>query len=76
MKELTAQEAKELCGKRLTRKTKKSIMKAIKRIALLNYTYATMNIENCACWEQVNDWLSSLGYECKVNDNIMEIHWG
>ena len=76
MKELTAQEAKELCSTRLSRKTKKAIMKSIKKIALLNYTYATMNINDYACREQIIDWLSSLGYKCKVKNGTVEVHWG
>lgn len=76
MKELTAQEVKELGKNKLSKKTKKVIMKEIKRIALSNLSYATMDKSGYLCWEQIVEWLSGLGYKCEINGNTIIIRWG
>jgi hypothetical protein len=76
MKELTAQEAKELGKNKLSRKTKKFIMKEIKRVALSNCSHATMCKSDYLCWEQIVEWLSDLGYKCELDGDTIIIRWG
>jgi hypothetical protein len=75
LKELTAQEARELGKRAFGKKTRKVIMKEIKKLALLHYSYATIYKSNYLCWEQIVEWLSGLGYECVVGKYIITVHW-
>jgi hypothetical protein len=76
MKELTAQEAKELGKNTFNKKTKKVIMKEIKKLALSNLSYATMRKSDYLCWKQIIEWLSDLGYRCEIDGDSIIIRWG
>ena len=75
MKYFTASQARQLSTK-VSAHTKRFFSKRLKQVAKSGHSNATFEIsEYQNNYMAIIDWLTSLGFECKIKNNICYIKW-